>query len=785
MRAIFRSFQDEFAYTLKTPWLLITGVLVPLFWAVVLACVFSAGLMRNLPVGLVDNDNSAASRETIEILESIPSVEFVRFDSAAAAQEALAASKIYGLTVFPQDWSTKSAGSRSDSAIELYLNRSYYAIAVTLESDIKMALADVATQKLLASAAKTGGGFHGAKARLSVVSADVLLAGNPAINFHAYLLATLIPGILALGCILTCVGVLTREWRKKTVNRLLSSRQSLRAALTGRLLFWVLLYSIYAVGYVSWFAGWQGWSPQGSLLAWCIGAVLLMTAMGACALMFTSLAPSWIVAMSAAICYIAPTFPFTGFSYPINSMDAYAQALCQIFPLTWFLRLQSSQWVLASDIAHTAYLLSMMALFTLVPAVIGYLCIQANFRRKAHKESLGVVHAQRHVPQGFWSLAFHVLKRGILNPDTFVIFVGATAFYLVFYAWPYSNQQITNSPTAVVDLDRSTASRDVIHRIESLTMLKITELTTQAGVAESLYKNEKVDTVITIPAGFESDLLSGKATALRLTANGAFPVKSRAAMASLLAVVTEIGHQATAVNLVRAGAGIEQVKALSMRPVALTDQSLYNTLAGYAAYIVPLVMPVILQAVILMCLAMTLGGWLARGEVPEVLKSVLGSFKGLAAFFTGFWIFGLGWMLYAMGPDFAIFNYTSLANPVGTLIVAVLFIGAVVWFGFAATLWMNSNAYAAQCLVLISAPAVFLTGAVFAPFDFLLPAKIVAALLPTTPGCIAMVNAAQNGASTVSLMPELMHLVILNVAYGALSIYLARKRARERGLVLR
>lgn len=785
MREIFRSFQDEFAYTLKTPWLLITGVLVPLFWAVVLACIFSAGLMRNIPVGLVDNDNSAASRETIEILESIPSIKFVRFDSAAAAHQALASSKVYGLTVFPQDWSTKSAGSRSDSAIELYLNRSYYAIAVTLESDIKMALANVSTQKLLATAAQTGGGFHGAKARLSVVSANVLLAGNPAINFHAYLLATLIPGVLALGCILTCVGVLTRQWREKTVAKLLSSSTSLRAVLTGRILFWILLYSVYAVGYVSWFAGWQGWSPQGSLLAWCLGAVLLMTAMGSCALMVAGLAPSWIIAMSVAICYIAPTFPFTGFSYPIDSMDAYAQALCQIFPLTWFLRLQSSQWVLASDAAHTAYLLSILALFTLIPALIGYLCVQANFKHKAREESLGIVHTEKSVPQGFWALAFHVLKRGIVNPDTFVIFVGATAFYLVFYAWPYSNQQITDIPTAVVDLDRSAASREVIDRIRSLTMLKVTELTTQAGVAESLYKNEKVDAVITIPAGFESDLLGGKPTALRLTANGAFPVKSRAAMASLMSVVTEISQSATALNLVRAGAGLAQVKALSIRPVALTEQSLYNTLAGYATYIVPLVMPVILQAVILMCLSMTLGGWLARSQAPEVLKSVLGSFKGLSAFFTGFWIFGLGWMLYAMGPDFAVFNYTTLANPVGTGLIAVLFIGAVIWFGLAVTLWMNSNAYAAQCLVLISAPAVFLTGAVFPPFDFLALAKIVAALLPTTPGCIATVNAAQNGASIVSLMPQLIHLVILNAVYASMSIYLANRRARERGLVLR
>lgn len=787
MRALFKAVQDEFNTVLKTPWLLITGVIVPVFWSVILACIFSAGLMRDLPVGLVDNDNSAASRQTAQVLESIPSVDVVRFESAASAREALASSQIYGLAVIPQDWSAKSSGARSDSAIELYLNRSYYAIAVTLEADIKMAFADSAVQKLIAAAAQTGGGLHGAKTRFSVVTPDVLIAGNPTINYQAYLLATLIPGVLALGCILTCVGVLTREWRTRKVRALLAGDTPLGTVLAGRLLFWVTLYSVYALGYVAWFAGWEGWAPQGSLLIWCVGAVLLMTAMGACAFMYTSMAPSWIIAMSAAICYIAPTFPFTGFSYPIDSMDQYAQAFCQIFPLTWFLRVQSSQWVLASDLSHSLYLLSIMGLFTLIPLVLGSLFFRFNFKRKAKREAdfFAHPHAELPVPQGFWALAGSIIKRGIINHDTFIIFVGATAFYLVFYAWPYSNQQLTHIPTAVVDLDNSSASRNVVTRLTSLTMVHVAQVTHDAAQGQALYKNEKVDAVITIPEGFEADVLAGKPTSLRLTANGAYPVKARAAMASFMAVANEVNMASVGVNLMRAGADVSQLKTLTHKPVALTDQSLYNTLAGYAAYIVPLVMPVIVQAVLLMCIGLTLGGWLSQAQAPEILKTILGSVKGFAAFFTCFWLFGLMWMLYAMGPDFVLFDYTSLKNPSGTLIVALLFVSAVVWMGLSATLLMNSHAYVAQCLVLISAPCVFLTGAVFPPFDFLLPARIVADLLPTTPGCIAMVNAAQNGASTTSIMPLIVHLLVLNGLYATTSILLARMRARQRGLELR
>ncbi len=781
MHAFFRAVLEEARAVVKSPALFLTAVVMPIFWVVVLACIFSEGLMRNLPVGLVDQDNSAQSRQMVENLDAVPSVDFIGYPSVAAAQDDLAAGKIYGLMVFPNDWSSKSAGSRTDSAIELYLNRTYYAIAVTLETDIKTALASIAQERLLAQAAKTGGGLHGAKERFSVISADVLISGNPAINFQAYLLATLIPGVLALACILTCVGRLTREWRNKTTASLLE-KGNLRLTLCARLVFWTLLYSLYLVGYVAWFAGWQGWAPVGSVAVWCLGAVLLAAAMAACALLFTSLAPSWIIAMSAAICYIAPTFPFTGFSYPIESMDGAAQVFCQIFPLTWFLRLQSSQWVLGSGASHTLYLLCIMALFVLVPALLGSLLVKRRFAAMAHKE------AQQHPIHdiqntGFWATALEVIKRGALNPDTFAIFVGATAFYLVFYAWPYSNQQITSVPTAVVDLDRTAASRAIIERIHSLTMIKVLEQTADSATAKDLYQREVVDAVITIPQNFEADLLASKHTSLRLTANGAFPVKARAAMASLAGVVRELTVKESALALVRAGAPTSEIKFLSHTPVSLAEQSLFNTLSGYASYIVPVVMPVIIQAVLLMALAMTLGGWLSRNAPEKLMMTILSTPKGVLSFFTGFWIFGFVWMLYALGVDFSLFDYRSMANPAAALLIGALFVGAVVWMGCAATLLLNSNAYAAQALVLISAPCVFLTGAVFPSSHFLLPADIVAALLPTTPGVNAMVGAAQNGASLSVLMPQIAHLIVLNVLYGALTFYLANRRAQERRLI--
>ena len=269
----------------------------------------------------------------------------------------------------------------------------------------------------------------------------------------------------------------------------------------GRIFPWWCLYAAYALGYVSWFAGWCGWAPAGSLFVWCAGAVLLMSAMFASALMFAILSPSWILAMSAAICWIAPTFPFTGFSYPIDSMDASAQAFSSIFPLTWFLRLQSSQWVLASGLEHTLYLLAMLSAFTVIPLAVGLTLLPWRTALLA-KDEMRPLKLDAQEPRSAFETGLRVLVKGAFSRDTFAIFLLATAFYLVFYAWPYANQSITSIETAVVDLDRSATSRALLQKMHSAATLNIVASDADPAQAKDLYQREVVSAVITIPEGY-------------------------------------------------------------------------------------------------------------------------------------------------------------------------------------------------------------------------------------------------------------------------------------------
>ena len=774
-----RAFVQEARTTSDTPLLWLTGIVVPVFWCLAVVAVFATGLMRNIPVGLVDYDNSAESRDLIRSLDAVASVDFVNYENPQAATADLATGNIYALFVIGHSWSEKTSGSRSDSALELFLNKSYYAIATTVETDLKLALSQIQIGQMLEAASVVGGGFAGNKERLAVLDADILIAGNPALNFKAYLLTTILPGVLALGAILTCVGSLTREWRLKTVHQVVETYSHLTGFLLGRMSFWLVLYSLMGLTYLAWFTGWEAWGVQGSLAAWALGIVLFFASMPALAMLYTSLSPSWIIAMSVAIGTTAPIFPFTGFSFPLDSMDAAAQLLAQFLPLTWYLRLHSSQWVLRSELSHTIYLLSMLSLFVIIPAAVGLTLMPRRMRKWAQKEREAQPVIDLPEPVGFWETVRTVLARGAFTKDTFVIFVIAVAFYLLFYAWPYAAQNVTSIQTAVVDLDRSAASRAMIERIKSVAMINVVAIGTDRAEGESLYKTEKVAAVITIPENFEENLLAGKHTSVALTANGAFPVKSRAVMAGLMGVVGETTAASMALNLVRAGAPLETLKKLQTAPVAFTDVNLYNPLSGYASYIVAAVMPIIIQAVMFVSIVMSLGGWLASANPPSVLRAVCRNVHGFAALYVAFWLFSLMWLAYALGPDFVLFDFASMQNPGGTLLMAAIFGAAVVSFGLAFTFAMGTNAYGAQFFVVISAPALFLSGVVHPLFDMTPPALVLRLLLPSTSGINGLVAVSQNGAPLYAVTVQIAHLLLLTVAYGVLAFVLWKRTARK------
>lgn len=389
MAALKASVIREVQTVLSRPWDIAMFIVMPVIWCVLIAGLFGNGLIRDVPVGVVNLDHQPESIELEIKLDALPSVKLFSYTTPLEASDAVKRADIYAYLVIPPNWLDRS-GTPQAASLELYFPKTLYAIATTLELDIKQTLLADQMQKLERLAQTAGLNSEQAKRATSLVTVHSITLGNIAFNFQAYILPTLIPGILHLALALAVGSRLLAEWRDKNVHDWINvAGSSPLIAFLGKALPWWMLYTLYGFIYVAVMTGYLGWWVQGSLLLWLLGLAFFMAVMTLLPMFLIGvfMPLGWVIVLSCTVGYIAPIFPYTGFSYPLDSMAEPVQWLAMTFPLTHYFQFQGEQWIVAAPLGHSLYTLGKIAIFALVWFGAGYALFKKRVTDECRLES--------------------------------------------------------------------------------------------------------------------------------------------------------------------------------------------------------------------------------------------------------------------------------------------------------------------------------------------------------------------------------------------------------------
>lgn len=108
MKKLFDIWLREFTHVFKDEGLLMFLVVVPFAYPIVYSWVYNNETVREVPVVVVDRDNSAESREFTRLYDASPDVNVVcRAGSLAEARNVVAHNDAYGVLYFPEDYSER------------------------------------------------------------------------------------------------------------------------------------------------------------------------------------------------------------------------------------------------------------------------------------------------------------------------------------------------------------------------------------------------------------------------------------------------------------------------------------------------------------------------------------------------------------------------------------------------------------------------------------------------------------------------------------------------------
>lgn len=352
--------------------------IMPLVWMLIVWGLLGEGIMTKVPAALVDEDKSPLSREVIRALDANRALGLESYENSITALAAMRQGAVYGVIVIPAGY-MRDELSGAGGTVVIHTDENRYAVGGTFEIETAAVMDALGQERLAQKLLQAGTGVTGARRIGGLVHADFYRLANMGSSFLIFLSSTLIPGLIAIGATFAFMTAILRErWNAKVGDWLDSARGSFSAGLVGKLTPHFVYYCLVVLFYIALFSGWGGFAPAGSIVTWFFCGAAMLAVLAAMCVLITGVAPTWRLALVIAVGYAAPALPFSGFSIPLDSMDAGVRFYADFLPLTWYIRGQAQVWALGAGLAELGSTFAAFGLLFVVPLIIGL----PFFRRK-------------------------------------------------------------------------------------------------------------------------------------------------------------------------------------------------------------------------------------------------------------------------------------------------------------------------------------------------------------------------------------------------------------------
>ena len=353
---------------LKNPIYMYCMLVFPILTLLFFTTMLDEGVPQELPVGVVDLDNTSTSRALVRRLDGFQNSQVVaQYASVAEARHAMQENEIYGFLYFPKGTTDDLLSARRPKV-------SYYYSNISLAAG-SMVMKDLKTVSTLGSAAvgqatMRAKGFTPQQIQtfLQPVRIDLHQIANPWSNYNVYLSTVFVPGVMMLFMFLISAYSLGmelkfnrgKEWIAKADGNIIVA--ILGKFLPQALIFLVLIffYEFY-IYHVLHFAHEGGWGYIVLL------AVLEVFASIGFGIFIFGLMPSLRMSMSICSLWGVLGFSLAGSAFPMMGMDTPIQALTWLFPLRHYYMLYQITVFNGFPLIDAWFHLVGLVAFTLLP----------------------------------------------------------------------------------------------------------------------------------------------------------------------------------------------------------------------------------------------------------------------------------------------------------------------------------------------------------------------------------------------------------------------------------
>ena len=346
-------------------------LVLPLFSLIFMATIFGNGRLENLPVGVVDHDNTSASRNIIRKVAATPALSVTHhYANESEARKDVQRKVIYGYLVIPSGFASK-VGNNQVVTLCYYYHNALLGVGGELRSTFERLLKQLSVQPIALEAIGWGEDKRAVTSFLMPVTEEVFPVYNSERNYSVYLSQPFYFVFLQILLLLVTTFALGSETKWCTTKEWLQTAQgNIVVAVVGKLLPYTLIFIGMGLLGNQFFLRWM--QPDLSVSLWVMNGlmVLFILATQALALFLYSVFPVLALVISAVSMVGSLGATLSGVTFPVVFMDTPVYVVSFLFPIRHFVEAEQTLLYLHGSFADCWMSVVSLLLFLLPPLLL-------------------------------------------------------------------------------------------------------------------------------------------------------------------------------------------------------------------------------------------------------------------------------------------------------------------------------------------------------------------------------------------------------------------------------
>ncbi|MDD4514576.1 ABC transporter permease [Massilibacteroides sp.] len=339
--------------------------------------------------------------------------------------------------------------------------------------------------------------------------------------------------------------------------------------------------------------------------------------------------------------------------------------------------------------------------------------------------------------------------KNVFRDTGVVIFFFLVPFaYPLVYAFIYNNEVVHEAKMVVVDNSDSFLSREFTRRVNATPDVEVVRVCKNMDEAKRMLDEKKAYGILSFPSEFSKDINAGRQTTISLYSD----MSSLLFYKAFLLSATEVSFSLSKEYVSELHpASSRQTELVKIDPVPYESVALFNSQMGFASFLVPAILILVIQQTLILGIGMLGGTARERNQrhtlVPisdihfrGTLRIVLGKSLSYLVLYVVVCI----WVI-AIVPR--LFSFPQIGNPGVIALFLLPFLAASIFFAMTLSGFMTSRESPMLVFVFTSVILLFISGVSWPKEAIPEFWRILGYLFPSTPGVQGFIRINTSGAS--------------------------------------